>query len=132
MATKKKAKTSAEAPVNRAYEHGANAFGARYLKPGFALTPELDLAFALGHGSGMAPITQLPDLPKGKKAKHDGHEIHRNLALAELRKPPGTPHTVTPEPEENPAPLEPDEAKEILKRRIPGMLLMPQVLRSVE
>lgn len=130
MAAKKK--TVVPPPVSRAWEHGTNAFGAKYLKPGFALTPELDLQFALGHRSGMAPITLLPDLAKGKKPKHHDHEIARNVALAELRKPPNTPFGTVMEHEENPAPLEPDEAKALLKRRIPGLTLSPQVLRSVE
>lgn len=29
--------------------HGYDAFGAKYIKPGFAFTPEMDLAFALGY-----------------------------------------------------------------------------------
>jgi hypothetical protein len=130
MAAKKKVAPQMER--SRAYEHGNNAFGAKYLKPGAALTPELDLKFALGHGSGVAPITLLPDLKPGKKAKHHDRELARNVALAELRKPPNTPFGAQLELEENPDPLEPDEAKAILKRRLPSMMMAPQVLRSVE
>ncbi len=69
---------------SRALEHGAAAFGARYVKPGFATSPERDLAFALGAGSGFAPLTLLPDLAPGAKAAR-GAAMNRNVALAELR-----------------------------------------------
>jgi hypothetical protein len=35
--------------TTEALKHGEGAFGARFLKPGFAFTPEMDLAFALGY-----------------------------------------------------------------------------------
>ena len=45
------AKASKQAPTisTAALMHGADAFGARFVKPGFAFTPEDDLAFALGY-----------------------------------------------------------------------------------
>lgn len=132
MAAKKKKLAEAPQP-SRGYEHGKNAFGAKYLRSGAALTPELDLQFALGHGSTIGPITLLPDLAPGKKLKYgDESEIHRNVALAELRKPNGSPPFEELKPEENPTPLTADEAHELLKRRMPTMVMGQPCLRSVE
>jgi hypothetical protein len=131
MAAKKK---RAEAPEpSRGFEHGKNAFGAKYLRLGAALTPELDLQFALGHGSAIGPIALLPDLAPGKKLKFGTEtEIHRNIALAELRKSNDAPPFEELKPEENPAPLSVDEAHEQLKRRMPMMVLSVACLRSIE
>jgi hypothetical protein len=118
--------------ASRALEHGEKAFGAKYLKPGFALTPELDLAFALGHGSSVGPVRLLPDLAPGKKAKASYSEVPRNVALAELRntsKVFGAPVVV----EVNPEPLEVDEAHALLRKRMPRLpFIRPVVLRSIE
>src|SRR5262245_54352129 len=49
MAKAKKKTAAAELPrTTAAMVHGADAFGARYTKPGFAFTPDQDLKFALG------------------------------------------------------------------------------------
>lgn len=138
LATKKATKPTAKksspplALPSRALEHGANAFGAQYLSPGFALTPELDLAFALGHGSAVGPVTLLPDLAPGKKVTFGYHEVPRNVALAELRvtnKVFGAPVV----PEENPAPLEVEEAQALLRKRMPKLpFLRPAVVRAIE
>lgn len=120
MAAKKR---TTESLPSRALEHGSNAFGAKYLRPGFARTPELDLAFALGHGSpAFSPITLLPDLDVAKEAESWRVPIHRNVALSELR---GTPL------EASPAPLDEAEAA----RLIPDLVRTPPrigVLRAVE
>lgn len=134
VATKKATKKSS-APValpSRALEHGANAFGAQYLSPGFALTPELDLAFALGHGSAVGPVTLLPDVAPGKKVTFGYQEVPRNVALAELR---NTNHVYGAPivPEENPAPLEVEEAQTLLRKRVPKLpFLRPAVVRAIE
>ncbi len=49
MATKKTTKSSPTTRRTAAFKHGAGAFGAKYLRPGFAFTPEQDLHFALGY-----------------------------------------------------------------------------------
>jgi hypothetical protein len=135
MATKKAksvAKTGLTSVPSRALEHGAKAFGAKYLRPGFALKQELDLAFALGEGSAVGPVTLLPDLPPGKKVVLDFQEVPRNVALAELRNTNdvyGAPLVF----EENPAPLGVEEAQELLRKRMPKLpFLRPAVFRSIE
>lgn len=114
---------------SRALEHGAAAFGARYLRSGACLTPELDLAFALGQGSGMGPVKLLADLAPGKKQPNSFSEVHRNVAIAALRKPKGAPLGPTPH-EASPPPIEPDEAQKLLKTRLLGFL--PVHLRALE
>jgi hypothetical protein len=103
---------SREELPSRALEHGAAAFGAKYLRPGACLTPDLDLAFALGQGSAMGPVKLLADLSPGKKQPNAFSEIHRNVAIAALRKPKGAPLGPTPH-EASPPPIEPDEAKQL-------------------
>jgi hypothetical protein len=127
MATKK-AQVAATAPLaSRALEHGARAFGARYLRSGWALTPELDLAFALGHGAAQfAPTVLLPDIDPSKLAKLKWQDavVHRNVAIHVLR----TGHSVWTQPvtaEASPATIEPDEAVGILKRLVPFAGIMP-------
>jgi hypothetical protein len=131
-ASKKKSVAPAAPPPNRSYEHGAKAFGAKYVKKGFALTDALDLHFALGHGSPMGPATLLPDLDPAKKIPWDFHSVHRNVALAELRAPPtrhlGQPLTL----EANPAPLERAEGQELLRKRMPKLVFRPVTLRAIE
>jgi hypothetical protein len=131
MTTKTK-KPAVPAPPNRALEHGAKAFGARFVRKGFALTPELDLAFALGHGSSVGPVKLLPDVVPGKKVTYSGSEVQRNVALAELRKSPKAPFGEPVVHEENPAPLEVDEAQRLLRNRMPKLAYRPAVLRSIE
>ncbi|MDP1822501.1 MAG: hypothetical protein Q8L48_04645 [Archangium sp.] len=114
---------------SRALEHGAAAFGARYLRPGATLTPELDLAFALGQGSGMGPVKLLADLAPGKKQPSSFFEVHRNVAIAALRKPKGAPFGPVAH-EEAPPPIEPDEAQQFLRTRLLGSV--PIHLRALE
>lgn len=130
MAAKKKDTVPAVLP-SRAYEHGSKAFGAQYLKPGVTLSPELDLEYALGRGSPTGAIELLPDLPPGKKIPWDKPGVHRNVALAKLRKPSNT----APgdfQVEENPAPLEPDEARTHIVRRMKHLGLDGNDIRAVE
>ncbi|MBL8938789.1 MAG: hypothetical protein JNM69_29785 [Archangium sp.] len=124
-------KRGAEVLPSRALEHGANAFGARYLKPGFALTPELDLAFALGHGSAMGPVRLLSDLAPGAKQPNSFTEIHRNVAIAWLRMT----NPVIGAPvvhEENPAPIDEAEAQKLLRSQLPRLRLLPIHFASLE
>lgn len=130
MATKKKPPAAAALP-SRALEHGAKAFGAKYLRKGAALTPELDLAFALGYGSSVGPVTLLPDAAPGKTPILSTAAVQRNVALAELRRSPKAP----PGPgafEADPAPLEVDEAQTLLRTRMPKLAYRPVVLRAIE
>jgi hypothetical protein len=89
-------KTEVE-PVSRGYEHGERASGAARLRPGRARTPELDLAFALGHGGGgIEPMRLLPDLDPAKEPRwSDTSSLPRNVVVEHLRK---TPRTMAPEP----------------------------------
>lgn len=124
-------KRGAEVLPSRALEHGANAFGARYLKPGFALTPELDLAFALGHGSAMGPVRLLSDLAPGAKQPTSFTEIHRNVAIAWLR----TTNPVSGAPvvhEENPAPIDEAEAQKLVRSQLPRLRLLPIHFAALE
>lgn len=136
MASKKATTKTAPALPSRALEHGAKAFGAKFLKPGFALTPELDLAFALGRGA-FDPIELLPNAPAGVPVggtarSHHARGVAVNVALAELRdtnKVWGAPVL----PEENPAPLGVEEAQALLRTRFPKLpFLRAPVLFAVE
>ena len=129
MATKK-AREAAPALtplLSRAFEHGTRAFGARFLRSGWALTPELDVAFALGRGAAnFGPTTLLPDVDPSKLAKLQwlGAIAHRNVAIHVLREG----HSIWTKPVEapaSPAPIEPDEAVAILKRHVPVAGVMP-------
>lgn len=124
-----KKKGGPEELPGRALEHGAAAYGAKYLRPGATLTPELDLAFALGQGSGMGPVKLLADLAPGKKQPSSYSEVHRNVAIAALRKPKGAPFGPTPH-EEAPLPIEADEAQKLLRTRLLGT--PPVHLRALE
>ncbi len=129
MAAKKK--TSPLAPLpSRALEHGFKAAGARYLKPGFALTPELDLAFALGYGCGFGPLTLLPDLAPGKKPARD-RSLNRNVAIAELRGGYDVMMAGGPYPE-NPEPIDEAEAAKILTKQVPLLNLVPAHYLALE
>ncbi|MFT3712813.1 MAG: hypothetical protein QM817_34610 [Archangium sp.] len=133
MAAKKKTTAKVEAPavVNRAYENGERAFGAKYVKKGFALTPQLDLQFALGHRSAMAPAELTADIAPGKKINWSHSSVARNVALAELRKSPNAPvGELTLE--ENPAPLDVEEAQKLLRDRMPKLVYRPITLRAIE
>lgn len=127
MATKKAREAAPPPLASRALEHGARAYGARFLRSGWALTPELDLAFALGHGAAnFGPTTLLPDVDPSKlaKAKWVDAVAHRNVAIHVLREG----HSVWTKPvaaPASPAPIEPDEAVEILKRHVPVAGIMP-------
>ncbi|MDP3234861.1 MAG: hypothetical protein Q8N26_18910 [Myxococcales bacterium] len=124
-------KRGVEALPSRALEHGEKAFGAKYLRPGFALTPELDLAFALGHGSPMGPVRLLADLPLGAKRPTSHTQIHRNVAIAELRVVPATFGAVIPH-EAAPAPIAEDEAQAIVRKRLEALDLQPIHYRALE
>ena len=125
MATQKR---RVAAPASRALEHGANAAGARFIKPGVSFTPELDLAFALGHGSGFAPVTLLPDLNPGKKSKT---RLERNVAISELRL--GFEALMNQVPFlENPEPIDDAEAKQILSREVPLLNFAPRNYLALE
>lgn len=125
MATQKK---SVAAPTSRALEHGAKAAGARFLKKGISFTPELDLAFALGHGSGFAPIALLPDLKPGKASKT---RLERNVAISELRL--GFKALMNQVPFlENPEPIDDVEAKKILAREVPLLNFTPRNYLALE
>jgi hypothetical protein len=134
-ATKPKAKPKpqpAQTLPSRALEHGARAFGARFVKPGFAHTPQLDLAFALGHGNAaMAPIELLPDLPLGKKVPTGAPGVHRNVAIARLRKS-GDSAPGELDLEAHPAPLEPDETRKLVVRRMKFLGLDGLDVRAIE
>lgn len=116
---------------SRALEHGAKAWGAKFLKPGFALTPELDLAFALGHGSAMGPVRLLADLAPAAKQPSSYTEIHRNVAIAKLRSTSTVFGAPTPH-EESPAPIGEDEAKKLIRARLPKLGLLPIHFRALE
>lgn len=139
-ATPKKPEKSKKAPAkkggaevlpSRALEHGANACGAKYLKPGFALTSELDLAFALGHGSAMGPVRLLGDLAPGAKQPNSFTEIHRNVAIAWLRMT----NPVFGAPvvhEENPTPIDEAEAQKLVRSQLPRLRLLPIHFAALE
>ncbi|MBE2249014.1 MAG: hypothetical protein IAE78_05635 [Myxococcus sp.] len=112
-------------------EHGDEAFGAKYLKPGFALTPALDLAFALGLGSAMAPVTLLPDLAPGAKRRSSSTHLHRNVAIAELRVTPRHFGEQIPY-EAAPAPIGALEAQALVKERLPALDLLPVHFGALE
>ncbi len=129
MATKKAVKKAATLP-SRAREHGERAFGASSKKPGFALSPELDLDFALGGGSGFAPAGLLPDLAPGKKPKRE-RELNRNVAIAELRGGWDTMIAGGPYPLDPPL-IEEKEARSILATQVPLLNLMPAHYLALE
>lgn len=130
--TKPKKKSGPEVLPSRALEHGERAFGARFKRPGFALKPELDLAFALGHGSvAFGPVRLLSDLALGKKAKASYTEVHRNVAIAALRAGPegfGKPIVH----QENPAPIDEPEAQKLIRARLPKLGVSPIYFRALE
>lgn len=126
MASSKKKRDVQAAAPSRAMEHGAKAFGAKFVKKGVALTPELDLAFALGQRSPMAPVRLLPDLAPGKAPKFVAGAVERNVALTELRGGKAA------APEVSPPPLEADEALRLLTRATKLPFFRPVVLSAVE
>lgn len=79
--------------TTRAFEHGEAAFGARYVKPGFARTPEDDLAFALGwphvrsliEGHPNDRITNEAQIEKVVFAPQVGLAVPREIALRRIR-----------------------------------------------
>lgn len=125
MATQKK---RVAALSSRALQHGAKAAGAKFLKPGIALTPELDLAFALGHGCGFAPVTLLPELKAGKTSKT---RLERNVAIAELRLGFEALMNQVPFPE-NPEAIDEAEAASILAREVPLLNFAPRNYLALE
>ena len=78
--------------TSRGFEHGDRASGAKFVRPGRARTPELDLAFALGHaGGGIAPMRLLPDLDPSKKPRwSDVSSFPRNVVVEYVRSQPRT------------------------------------------
>jgi hypothetical protein len=121
--TKKKPAAITAAPVpSRALEHGERASGAKYLRRGFARTPELDLAFALGHGGGgIAPLRLLPDLDPAKQVKW-ADALPRNVVIAHLRDQPVT---------LDPAPIDEAEATKLARERV-GAIGMPWMFLGLE
>jgi hypothetical protein len=86
MATRK----THEALPTAAMSHGQNAYGARFVRPGFSFTPELDLRFALGYGSPpFAPMVLLSDRDPATLGKLKWPEAisYRNVAIHCLRHP---------------------------------------------
>jgi hypothetical protein len=134
MVSKSKATARAadRALPNRAWEHGANAFGARFLQPGISLRPELDLAFALGYGAPghVGPIELAPDLAPDKKPKSTHDRIERNVAIAGLRG--GSTYPEIPPHEANPAPITEDEARALVKEHFPWFALPPVYWHALE
>jgi hypothetical protein len=130
MAPRTKKNSPSVALASRAREHGTNAFGARYLAPGFALTPELDLEFALGGFCGFAPLTLLPDLVPGNTVER-GEAMNRNVAIAELRV--GGPFIAHPaEYPTDPAPIDEGEARRILANEGPHLGFLPAHYLALE
>lgn len=142
-------KTTKSAPSrlpSAALAHGRQAYGARFERRGFALTPELDLAFALGHGSpgvlAVAPLALWPDLDPAKlaKAKVVDARAHRSVAVHLLRdpalwleiasKPDAWRERVAAEPA--PAPIDPVEARAIVARHVPRGELDAWLIRALE
>jgi hypothetical protein len=113
MASKK---LKEETPTSRGLEHGERASGARHVRPGRARTPELDLAFALGHGGGgIAPMRLLPDLDPSKKPRWgDTSSFPRNVVLEYVR---GEPRTMTP------SPIDDKEATRLGRKLVAGIEL---------
>jgi hypothetical protein len=81
------------ARTTRAFEHGENAFGARYIKPGFARAPEDDLLFALGWPHVRYLIEDHPDdlltdpaaIEKAVFRAQVGLDVPRAIALRRIR-----------------------------------------------
>lgn len=113
-AVAKSSSTSSASAVgleSRALEHGERSSGAKCLRRGFAHTPELDLAFALGHGGGgIAPMRLLPDLDPSKKPRwSDVSALPRNVVIAYLRNQPVT---------LDPAPIDEVQATKLARERV--------------
>lgn len=112
----KPAKAASSPP--RGYEHGERASGARFRIPGRALTPELDLAFALGHGGGgIAPMNLMPDLELGKKPTWswiDASRFPRNVILEYVTAKPRT---------MEPPPLEDTDAAQLVRKLVDSISL---------
>lgn len=111
MATKKKTGAASAALTSLAMQHGRDAYGARFVREGAALTPELDLAYALGRGSQFEAVTLLEDLEPGKKAKAG---MPRNRAIHVAREGWEGTGTMEEAPLEVP-PLGMDEAKSLAR-----------------
>src|SRR5258706_14799587 len=81
------AKVATSPVASRGFEHGNHASGAKHVRPGRALTPELDLAFALGHGGdGIEPMRLLPDLDPSKKPRwSDVSSFPHNVVVEYVR-----------------------------------------------
>ncbi|MBL8916359.1 MAG: hypothetical protein JNM17_37005 [Archangium sp.] len=129
MAAKKKA--PAVPFPNRGYENGKDAWGAKFVRPGFALTPQLDLEYALGRGSGFAPTTLLPDIAPGKKIKWAFNALPRNVVIAEVRQK----RAVWNEPvvpQANPDPLTDDEARTFLREGGERLIRGGVITRAIE
>jgi hypothetical protein len=110
--------------TSRGLEHGHRAFGARFVRPGRARTPELDLAFALGHGGGgIAAMQLLPDLDPSKKPRwSDTSSFPRNVIVEHIR---GEPRTMAP------APIDDEEATR-LGRALVGKISAPWMFLGLE
>ena len=93
-------KTSTEELANatlprttRAFEHGNDAFGARTIKPGFALTAEDDLLFALGwphvryviDGHPADLVTDPAAIEKAVFRSQVGLDVPRGIAMRRIR-----------------------------------------------
>lgn len=127
----KKTKPAAVPFPNRGYENGTEAWGAKFVRAGFALTPQLDLEYALGRGSAFAPTTLLPDLAPGKKIPVSFSAIPRNVALAEVRQKKAAWNEPVV-PEVNPAPLSDDEASEFLRQNAFRLIRRGVLTRAIE
>jgi hypothetical protein len=79
--------------TTRAFEHGGSAFGARYIKQGFARTAESDLLFSLGWPHARYLIEGHPDdlhtnpaaIEKAVFRAQDGLGVPRGIALRRIR-----------------------------------------------
>jgi len=79
--------------TTRAFENGENAFGAQYIKRGFARTPDDDLLFALGwphvrylsEGHSDDLLTDPVAIEKAVFKAHVGLEVPRGIALRRIR-----------------------------------------------
>lgn len=79
--------------TTRAFEHGENAFGGRYIKPGFARAPEDDLLFALGWPHARYLIEGHPDdritdpaaVEKTVFRPQVGLDVPRDIAMRRIR-----------------------------------------------
>jgi hypothetical protein len=79
--------------TTRAFEHGENAFGAKYIKRGFARAPDDDLLFALGWPHARYLIEGHPDdlltdpaaIEKAVFRPQVGLDVPRGIALRRIR-----------------------------------------------